>query len=114
VYRIAQEALTNAVKHALAKRVDIRLAVSDLSVLLAIRDDGVGLPPPEARGSGLGLSSMQHRAAAIGARLYVTAPSGCGTEVRLECPRAGRGNTQNGDVNAEGESPKSRQSRQAG
>ena len=114
IYRIAQEALANAVKHARAKHVDIRLTMSYSSVVLTVRDDGVGLPRPEARGSGLGLTSMQHRAAAIGARLSVTAPNGRGAEVRLDCPwgrtapETGRRSGQDGDVNAEGESPKRR------
>jgi signal transduction histidine kinase len=86
VYRIAQEALANALKHANAKAVEIRLNVTPSSVLLTIRDDGVGLPRTEMGSRGLGLSSMQHRAAAIGARLEVKSLSEGGTEVRLECP----------------------------
>jgi PAS domain S-box-containing protein len=87
IYRIAQEALTNALKHARARHVDIQLDVSKTRVVLTVRDDGVGLPRNTARGLGLGLSSMRYRAAAIGARLFVTSPTEGGTEVRLECPQ---------------------------
>jgi PAS domain S-box-containing protein len=87
VYRIAQEALANVIKHAGASRIDLRLVVTPASVVLTIRDDGVGLPPLAARGPGLGLVSMHHRAAAIGARLFVAPLEGGGTEVRLECPQ---------------------------
>lgn len=87
VYRIAQEALSNALKHARARHVDIRLDVTNTHAVLTIRDDGVGLSRTAAPGSGLGLSSMRYRAAAIGGRLFVTSPAEGGTEVRLECPQ---------------------------
>lgn len=85
-YRICQEAITNAAKHARARRIDVRLAVTDARAVLTVRDDGVGLPADGARGAGLGLSSMQHRAAAIGAHLTVTSRRDGGTEVRVEFP----------------------------
>lgn len=87
IYRIAQEALANALKHARARHVDIGLDVTDTRVVLTIRDDGVGLSQAAAQEPGLGLSSMRYRAAAIGARLSVVSPVGGGTEVRLECPQ---------------------------
>ena len=87
VYRIAQEALANVVKHARARHVELRLIVTPASVVLTLRDDGVGLSQDSAPGSGLGLVSMRHRAAAIGARLTVSSLPGGGTEVRLDCPQ---------------------------
>lgn len=87
VYRIAQEALSNALKHAQARHVDIRLDVTNTHAVLTIRDDGTGFSHAAARNPGLGLSSMRYRAAAIGARLFVTSPAEGGTEVRLECPQ---------------------------
>lgn len=67
LYRIAQEAVRNAVRHGRARRVELTLFVSDDGLLnLTVRDDGSGLPPPEARGDGLGLRIMAHRAAIIG------------------------------------------------
>jgi PAS domain S-box-containing protein len=99
VYRIAQEALTNAVKHAHASRVDIRFAVTPTTVTLSVLDDGVGLAPRATWAQGLGLSSMRHRAAAIGARLDVTSADGGGTEVRVEFPHGPA--ASNTDANAE-------------
>lgn len=69
LYRCAQEAVHNAMKHAEADNVSIRLDRLARSVRLVVEDDGVGYPPqPEASG-GVGLASIRHRAAAIGARV---------------------------------------------
>jgi signal transduction histidine kinase len=66
VYRIAQEALTNVVRHAHARRCDIRLALDEITGLLtlSIQDDGCGLPA--LRGVGVGLTSMRERAEELG------------------------------------------------
>jgi signal transduction histidine kinase len=66
VYRIAQEALTNVVRHAHAHRCDLRLALDETTGLLtlSIQDDGQGLPP--SRGVGVGLVSMRERAEELG------------------------------------------------
>jgi PAS domain S-box-containing protein len=85
IFRIAQEALTNAVKHAAAGRIDVTLQVAQASVRLSVRDDGIGIPPDSSSNMGLGLASMRHRASAIGATFYVTTFSGGGSEVLLEC-----------------------------
>lgn len=77
VYRIVQEALTNVVRHANARRCTIRLAVDDATRTLAvtITDDGVGLPA--ARRAGVGLSSMRERATELGGAFAVgSAPTG--------------------------------------
>jgi signal transduction histidine kinase len=80
---IAQEALTNAVKHARAKRITVRAStIRSLGLRLSIADDGRGIAR-EATKSGFGMTSMQERAERIGASLtIVTAPRG-GTEVVL-------------------------------
>jgi signal transduction histidine kinase len=70
LYRIAQEAVTNSVKHAQAKSIAIRLAGTAGVTQLQIVDDGVGIPSPEP-GDGAGLRIMRHRAASIGASLEV-------------------------------------------
>jgi PAS domain S-box-containing protein len=85
IFRIAQEALTNAVKHAAAGHIDVTLQVARGSVRLTVRDDGIGIPPDSAANMGLGLASMRHRASAIGAALHMTAAAGGGSEVLLEC-----------------------------
>jgi signal transduction histidine kinase len=66
LYRIAQEAATNAAKHAAAEQVDIRITVDHSELTLAIIDDGVGLPANPSDSKGLGLRLMRHGAALIG------------------------------------------------
>jgi two-component system, NarL family, sensor histidine kinase UhpB len=83
VYRIAQESLTNVLRHSGASEVMVALGSVDGGLRLVVRDDGRGLPDG-ARGSGL--DGMRERALHIGARLSVTRPDGGGTEVRLDVP----------------------------
>jgi signal transduction histidine kinase len=87
LYRIAQEALTNAMKHSGAGTVEVRVDVDDHTVRLRVLDDGVGPPDPSTRSSGLGLQTMRDRAAAIGARLSVVARHERGTAVICEAPQ---------------------------
>jgi PAS domain S-box-containing protein len=79
LYRIAQEAVTNAVKHGRAKEVVIRLAESEDKCSLSISDDGLGLPDTPAKNQGTGLRIMKYRAATIGASLKVCRAGGRGT-----------------------------------
>ena len=69
LYRIAQEAVQNALKHAGATAIDIELSYRAGSVRLEILDDGRGLPADHPNGAGLGMRTMRFRASAIGARL---------------------------------------------
>ena len=71
LYRIAQEAVTNAVKHAAARQVDIRLAKDGPDLCLTIIDDGIGFPDTPPKSEGLGLRLMQHGAAMTGATFDV-------------------------------------------
>jgi signal transduction histidine kinase len=82
-YRIAQEALTNAMQHSGANKILIELRQSARRLRLTVKDDGCGIPPAARRGSGLGLNIMRGRAELAGARLKVQACSEGGT--RLEC-----------------------------
>jgi signal transduction histidine kinase len=66
LYQIAQEAVTNSVKHAAARQIDIRLAMDGPDLCLSITDDGVGFPD-KPRSEGLGLHLMRHGAALSGA-----------------------------------------------
>jgi signal transduction histidine kinase len=87
LYRIAQEALNNALKHSQAQSVTVRLcyAPQQRSVTLEIQDDGVGFDPDAALvQGGLGLSGMEERAARFGGRLTVTSSPGNGTCVEVE------------------------------
>jgi signal transduction histidine kinase len=83
--RIAQEALQNAVKHAQAQHVSVRLDADGAALVLEVVDDGVGFDPeaPAARSRRLGLTSMEERAARLGARLEIRSAPGAGTTVRL-------------------------------
>src|SRR6266511_3969478 len=86
VFRIAQEALQNALRHAQASRVVVRLRGDDGRLLLEIEDDGVGFDPdaPDLRSRRLGLTSMEERAQRLGARLEIDSAEGKGTTVHLE------------------------------
>jgi signal transduction histidine kinase len=89
VYRIAQEALHNALRHGSPARVDVQLSTSDKNMRMVVTDDGGGFDPDDpatAAGRRLGLASMRERAAAVGGRLRVASRPGTGTTVRLEVP----------------------------
>ena len=83
-YRIAQEALTNVVKHAQAKDCQVRLAFGDSTLRLEVQDNGLGLPAP--RRPGVGLSSMRERAEEIGGSCVVEAGIDGGTSVTAQLP----------------------------
>jgi PAS domain S-box-containing protein len=82
LYRIAQEALTNAVRHGQARHVEILLCVAGERYSLTISDDGDGMPTTP-RGTGLGLRIMAHRARQLGASLDFAANTPRGTRVRV-------------------------------
>jgi signal transduction histidine kinase len=89
LYRIAQEAVNNAGKHARARRITLTLDGGDGQVLLTVEDDGRGLPE-EASGTGLGLRIMALRATRMGGTLVVgPAPTG-GTRLVCRVPREPR------------------------
>ncbi len=87
VYRIAQEALSNATRHAAARTIVLTLGVADGRLRLEVCDDGRGFGP-EARqhADALGLVSMEERALALGGRFELRSTPGIGTTVYLECP----------------------------
>ena len=97
VYRIAQEALENVVRHAQARSIGVCLEGGDGKLTLQIQDDGRGagleaLPPAETAGEmGLGIRGMQERADVIGAKLQIDSPAGQGTIVRLTVPLEAKG-----------------------
>jgi signal transduction histidine kinase len=88
LFRIAQEAITNAVRHAEAGEVLVRLERRDGDVVLEVRDDGHGFDPAARAISArrLGLVSMRERAASLGGRLTIESTIGQGTTVRAEVP----------------------------
>lgn len=87
LYRITQEALNNAVKHARNTQVQVRFAVARNEIVMSIRDHGPGFDPrvvaARAPGKHWGLASMRERAELVGARLAVTSAVGQGTEIRV-------------------------------
>jgi len=88
VYRIAQEAMTNAGRHSGASEVDIELVVeADGRTEMHITDDGRGFDPSSHRGdAGLGLTGMAERARPVGGELDVRSAPGDGTSITLRLP----------------------------
>jgi signal transduction histidine kinase len=85
LYRIAQEALNNALRHSGAPEVRVWVCVAAERVTLVVSEDGRGFVP-ELSASGLGLASMRERAAAAGGSLEISSAPGNGTSVRLVVP----------------------------
>jgi signal transduction histidine kinase len=89
VLRVAQEALNNALRHAQAERIELRMEARDGRLIVTVADDGVGFDPADRRlrSQRLGLTSMEERARALGGSLAVVSAPGDGTTVTLEVPR---------------------------
>lgn len=86
LYRVAQEALANAVRHAQATQVELGLALKPGYAALTVFDDGRGFDLEEVRGRGLGLLSMRERVAQLGGQLNVVSERGLGTRVYAVIP----------------------------
>ena len=87
LYRIAQEAVGNAIKHSHADRIEVSLSASADKIILRIRDNGIGIPDhAPGRGTGLGLLTMSHRARMIGGNVTVEPDPYGGTEVQCVIP----------------------------
>lgn len=86
LYRIVQEAVSNAIHHGRAKRVVITLTVVQDRGLLTIQDDGIGFDPKVEEKPGLGLRSMRYRGRMIGARVKVSRGMSGGTVVTCAFP----------------------------
>jgi len=86
VYRVAQEALSNAARHSGASRIEVRLRrAEDGGVVLEVSDDGCGFAFDESE-RGLGIGGMRERALLIGGELTIESRPGHGTTVRLDVP----------------------------
>jgi PAS domain S-box-containing protein len=88
LYRIAQEALHNVVKHAAARQVEVALERRGADVVLRIRDDGKGFDQAAVPDGHLGITGMRARADKIGATYAVTSRAGAGTTVEVTVPPA--------------------------
>lgn len=86
LYRIAQEALQNVLKHAQATVISITIRIEAKQLLLAIKDNGVGLGAGRGRTGGLGLHTMRYRAGIIGAQFNATNAPVCGTIIQCILP----------------------------
>ena len=85
LYRIAQEALNNVLRHAHAHHVLVSLQQIDLAVVLEVADDGVGFDPAAVQERrGFGLQGMEERAARLGGKLTVQSRPGTGTTIKVE------------------------------
>lgn len=94
LYRVVQEALRNATKHASATRVDIRFAIAPEGACCTVKDDGRGFDPREViarKGErGLGLIGMRERLSALGGQFTIDSAPGRGTDLHIIIPLEGR------------------------
>lgn len=89
LFRIVQEALTNTVKYAKARKVTVALSRSPAGVALVVADDGVGLPPPaERRESAHGMLGMRERVRALRGELVIRSKPNAGTSIEVFVPMA--------------------------
>ena len=86
-YRIAQEAVANAMQHAGAREIVLRLSENAHAILLEIADDGAGFDPASTASRGLGVAMMKIRARAVGGTIRFDTPAGGGTRVSLVIPK---------------------------
>jgi signal transduction histidine kinase len=88
LYRIAQEALHNVVKHANARSARVRIDRSGEGAILTVQDDGAGFDPSLVSGAKLGLIGMRQRAERLGGEMEISSSPGAGTCVRIVLPVA--------------------------
>jgi len=98
IYRVAQEALSNVVRHAGAETAWVHFEEDGDRVVVEVEDDGVGFDPHASRQRSLGLYGMKWRAHSVGGTLSVDSSPGAGTTVRFALPVAGRPGLQRRDT----------------
>ena len=86
LYRIAQEAINNAIRHSNCKNLHVQLVHSNNDIILSIEDNGVGFDIEEKSGTGLGLNSMQTRTSAISGTIEIATAHGKGTMISIVVP----------------------------
>jgi len=87
LFRIAQEAVNNSVRHSKAEKIRIELDTIEGTTTLAVHDDGIGMPSGKPRGKGMGVSVMQYRSRMIGGSLELKT-SDSGTSIICTCPNS--------------------------
>lgn len=86
LFRVLQECLSNAAKHAAAKKVVVKLQLSDSKVLLSVKDDGKGFDTRQARPGHYGLTNMRERAMKVEGEVIIDSTPGAGTQVTFSVP----------------------------
>ncbi len=86
VFRVVQESLTNCARHSQAKSVTVQLDIKEELLSLTVSDDGAGFEPGKNVGTGLGLLSMQERAAELGGNFEIASFPGNGTRIQIMIP----------------------------
>ena len=86
LYRIAQEAITNAVKHGRATEIEIGCRVDAGRLTMAIEDNGIGIGESKPKSGGMGMQIMQYRARAFGGEIAASSRPGGGTVIACVCP----------------------------
>ena len=99
LYRIAQEAVSNAIKHGRAREVIIQLETGPQQTVLSVIDDGTGIAEPPPRNEGMGLRIMEYRAGMIGGALALQRNPSGGTTVRCFVPISAVGPVRNPNEN---------------
>lgn len=88
LYRIVQEAVTNTLKHAKAKKIDIKFSENESSILLNIKDDGVGYAVARNKSvDKLGILGMKENLSYIGGSMQIRGVKGKGTAIQVSCPK---------------------------
>jgi len=100
LFRIAQEAVGNAIKHGHARRIDLALTANGSQVMLSVNDNGAGIPLKLGKKGGMGLRIMQYRAGVIGASLLVQRNPRGGTMVVCSVPQGIVPSKKNGKIKA--------------
>ncbi|RLE22083.1 MAG: hypothetical protein DRJ65_14640, partial [Acidobacteria bacterium] len=87
IYRVAQEALQNAIKHSGASEISMTLTVKPLSACLTVFDDGIGIAEDDSgQNHGLGIIGMRERTHLVGGTFDVKAGAGGGTVINIQVP----------------------------
>jgi len=96
LYKVAQEALRNIVKHSQARRATVTLDAADRHLRLRIQDNGKGFPLSSLQAStGLGVASMRERVQLVNGKFSITSEPGNGTQVAADLPLSGGGRKNN-------------------
>jgi signal transduction histidine kinase len=101
LFRIAQEAVTNAIRHGESTRVEIELEERGNEIFLRVSDNGKGFDPSNIRGRGMGLHSMEYRCRAIGGSLRLQAQRGAGVVVVVRTAKPDGASNGKGDAEAD-------------